>query len=316
MPLPDVAHLAQPAHQDVLLRHPGRSQELPPFVLHLFERRVGRVPVEAVEATVEAVWITVKSEQTNTIQVSGDESLDYHPLLRGAYDAWIKQEDFSYVLQGEDLLSYYRDVASIKYQLPVSTPFDKEKIDQQQYYFNAVFQDGSLFAFMETPITDEAKSVMKRFANVFNLTYKRFLDLQKAEAQTREALIEGALERVRARALAMQQPEELKDVAEVLRIEMGLLGVEELETCSIYINDVSAEKAECWYALKDHTQEEKKLVNDHFVLNLNDTWVGRQMLSFYDSGEKQTSIVMQGENRKEWIRYCEEKSASIPWLLW
>ena len=34
---------------------------------------------------------------------------------------------------------------------------------------------------------------MKRFANVFNLTYNRFLDLQKAEAQTREAKIEAAL---------------------------------------------------------------------------------------------------------------------------
>jgi hypothetical protein len=48
--------------------------------------------------------------------------------------------------------------------------------------------------------------VVKRFANVFNLTYKRFLDLQKAEAQTHKANIETALERVRARALAMQQP--------------------------------------------------------------------------------------------------------------
>ena len=95
---------------------------------------------------------------------------------------------------------------------------------------------------METAITDEAKTVMKRFAGVFNLTYKRFLDLQKAEAQTREAKIEAALERVRARALAMQEPEELKDVAQVLRNEMGLLGVEELETCSIYINDEQCRK--------------------------------------------------------------------------
>ena len=257
------------------------------------------------------VWITVKSEQTSTVQVSGDESLDYHPLLRGAYDGWVKQEDFYYILEGEDLLSYYRDVASIKYQLPVSDPFDKEKMDQRQFYFNAVFHDGSLFAFLETPITDEAKMVMKRFANVFNLTYKRFLDLQKAEAQTREAKIEAALERVRARALAMQEPEELKDVAQVLRTEMGLLGVEELETCSIYINDETKNKTECWYALKDHREAGKKLVSDHFPLNLNDTWVGREMMNFYRSDAKQVSIVMQGNNRKEWIHYCEEKSIPL-----
>ena len=95
----------------------------------------------------------------------------------------------------------------------------------------------------------------------------------------------------------------------MLRHEMGLLGVEELETCSIYINDEAAEKAECWYALKDLRSEGKKLVNDHFALNLNDTWVGREMLQFYKSPGKQTSIVMQGANRKEWINYCEANSA-------
>src|SRR5688572_1754860 len=443
------------------------------------------------------VWITVKSEQENTIQVSGDEPLDYHPLLRGAYDGWVKQQDFSYVLEGEDLINYYRDVARIEYQFPVSTSFDKDKKHQQQYYFNAVFQDGSLFAFLEETITDEAKMVIKRFANVFNLTYKRFLDLQKAEAQAREARIEAALERVRAkvmamtnskdlnetslvfgeqlrklnidwqfsyfwlvdesknentfwitwpdyktsftnytmaeaeeyfndclvswragvkihdnyvppegvnewldtfqriaddaggeakrvmvpqtfsngvfyydammkygsfgiciskpatdeekkiqcrfaieferaytrfldlkqaeaqtrqakietalekvraRALAMQEPEELIEVARVLRHEMGLLGIEELETCSIYINDESTNKAECWYALKDVQAAEKKLVSDHFALELTETWVGREMIKFYQSDEKQVSIVMQGANRKEWISYCEERS--------
>ena len=202
-----------------------KSEDLNPAVATVFEEldklnigilRCG-IAIMDKEKPRGDVWITVKSEQSNTIQVSGDESLDYHPLLRGAYDGWLKQEDFSYVLQGEDLISYYRDVASMKYQLPVSTSFDTEKKDQQQYYYNAVFQDGSLFAFMETAITDEAQTVIKRFANVFNLTYKRFLDLQKAEAQTREAKIEAALERVRARALAMQEPEELKDVAQVLR---------------------------------------------------------------------------------------------------
>ncbi|HEX3168400.1 MAG TPA: tetratricopeptide repeat protein [Chitinophagaceae bacterium] len=257
------------------------------------------------------IWITIKSDHGNTIEVSGDESLDIHPLLRGAYDAWLKLEDFSYVLHNDDLARYYQAITKTNFQQPVSATFTTEKKDHQQYYFNAVFQDGSLFAFLDTAFTDEAKMVMKRFANVFNLTYKRFLDLQNAEAQARAAKIEAALERVRARALAMQEPEELKEVAQVLRTEMGLLGVEELETCSIYINDGSAEKAECWYALKDITSEQKKLVNDHFALDLNDTWVGKQMLQFYRSSKKQVSIVMQGENRKEWIGYCEERSAPL-----
>jgi hypothetical protein len=78
---------------------------------------------------------------------------------------------------------------------------------------------------------------MIRFAQVFGLIYTRFLDLQKAETSVREAQIESALERVRARAQAMQQPEELKDVTQVFRHEMGILGKGELETCHIYIYD-------------------------------------------------------------------------------
>ncbi|MBY0432856.1 MAG: nuclear transport factor 2 family protein, partial [Cyclobacteriaceae bacterium] len=54
------------------------------------------------------------------------------------------------------------------------------------------------------------------------------------EHKNRELAIEAAMEKVRARSLAMQKPEELVEVAEVLRKEMGALGVEELETSSIY----------------------------------------------------------------------------------
>jgi hypothetical protein len=61
-----------------------------------------------------------------------------------------------------------------------------------------------------------------------SLTYKRYNDLKYAELQTHKAQIETALERVRARAQAMQNPEELIEVSELLRYEMGLLGVEEL----------------------------------------------------------------------------------------
>ncbi|WP_163366873.1 hypothetical protein, partial [Klebsiella aerogenes] len=68
---------------------------------------------------------------------------------------------------------------------------------------------------------------------VFEQAYTRFLDLQKVEAQAIEAQIEAALERVRAKSMAMQQPNELREVAELLRKEMGALGIEALETSSI-----------------------------------------------------------------------------------
>jgi hypothetical protein len=120
------------------------------------------------------------------------------------------------------------------------------------------------------------------------------------------AKIGAAMEKVRARAMAMQKPAELVEVAQLLRMEMGLLGIEELETSSIYIHNEAAETTECWYAIKDVRAENGKLVTDHMTIRLNDTWVGREMLKFYTSDLSQISISMKGENRKEWINYCSQ----------
>ena len=64
----------------------------------------------------------------------------------------------------------------------------------------------------------------RSFRNVFEQTYTRFLDLQKAEAQARESQIQLALERVRARTMAMQKSDELTDVAELLFKQVNDLG--------------------------------------------------------------------------------------------
>jgi hypothetical protein len=62
----------------------------------------------------------------------------------------------------------------------------------------------------------EAHDIFKRFGRVFEQTYTRFLDLQKAEAQARESQIQLALERVRARTMAMQKSDELAETAAIL----------------------------------------------------------------------------------------------------
>jgi hypothetical protein len=59
----------------------------------------------------------------------------------------------------------------------------------------------------------------------FDLAYKRFLDLKKAEAQAREAQIETALEKIRSRSLAMHHSKELKEVIAVLFEKLNELNV-------------------------------------------------------------------------------------------
>src|SRR5947207_1578199 len=121
--------------------------------------------------------------------------------------------------------------------------------NETEYFYSFFFAGGTINVITNQPLTEEQCRIMIRFAQVFGLMYTRFLDLQKAETSVREAQIESALERVRARAQAMQQPEELKDVTQVFRNEMGILGKSELETCDIYIYDEKSRKSECWFAL-------------------------------------------------------------------
>ncbi|MEJ7674822.1 MAG: hypothetical protein WKF59_19530 [Chitinophagaceae bacterium] len=76
------------------------------------------------------------------------------------------------------------------------------------------------------PFTDEENNIISRFAKVFKQSYTRFLDLQKAEAQAKEAHIELALERVRARTMAMQRSDELADAAVLLFQQVKSFGLE------------------------------------------------------------------------------------------
>src|SRR5678815_248039 len=75
------------------------------------------------------------------------------------------------------------------------------------------------------PATHDQLEILHRFAKVFEQTYTRFLDLQKAEAQAKEAQIEAALEKVRSRSLAMHTGNELGEVVKVIVEKLMDLGV-------------------------------------------------------------------------------------------
>ncbi len=132
------------------------------------------------------VWLT-STDKGKAVQVSGDESFDIHPLLHGAFEAWLRQEDFYYVLEGDDLTQYYKAVEAAQFRLPESQMLLSDTGTRKQYCFVAVYNSGGLFAFRETEFRDEAKKVMRRFAGVFDLTYKRYKDLQQAEKLAQQA---------------------------------------------------------------------------------------------------------------------------------
>jgi hypothetical protein len=224
------------------------------------------------------------------------------------YEGWLLGETFRTVqLDGDMLQAHYDWLMGIPVAKNIFDDMEAagmERPDWQKLHA-AYFSKGYLVIITREHCPEE--EIFKRFATVFDQTYTRFLDLKKAEKQARESQIEAALEKVRSRSLAMQSPDELIEVALLLREEMGTLGVEALETSSIYIHDEDSGKTQCWFTIKN-TDDSGNAVTDQMTLDLQDTWVGRKMFEFYRSREKQTSILMQGDGRIEWIRYCEEKS--------
>ncbi|MCL4706865.1 hypothetical protein KJ068_16975 [bacterium] len=84
---------------------------------------------------------------------------------------------------------------------------------------------------------EENAKIIIRFAKVFEQTYTRFLDLQKAEAQAREAQIEAALERVRARAMAMHHSDDLDKVNKEILNQLHWLQVPGLTGVTFYLTD-------------------------------------------------------------------------------
>src|SRR5678810_1023426 len=94
-----------------------------------------------------------------------------------------------------------------------------------QIMHHAYFTQGFLLFITYAPVP-ESHDIFKRFAKVFEQTYTRFLDLQKAKGQARESQIQLALERVRARTMAMHSSSELIETAELLFDQMNQLGAE------------------------------------------------------------------------------------------
>jgi signal transduction histidine kinase len=79
--------------------------------------------------------------------------------------------------------------------------------------------------YASVPYSDEENRIIVRFGQVFEQSYTRFLDLQKAEAQAHEARVDTALEKVRSQTMGMQKSEDLLTTINVISEQLQQLGV-------------------------------------------------------------------------------------------
>jgi hypothetical protein len=199
-------------------------------------------------------WTTSKSEDNMAIQYSGDVSFDMHPLLKGAFDAWLKQDDFEYLLEGDDLIRYYDELRKATNFSGFASMYSRTG-QSKQYYFASPFESGIIISFSSEEISAEAKKVVNRFAKLYHFTYSRFLDLKNAEAQARESTIEAALEKVRGKALAMHSSDDLSSTAGLVFTELKKLGINPIR-CGVAMIKTKESRYALLYAAMSKTDSD------------------------------------------------------------
>jgi hypothetical protein len=166
-----------------------------------------RMSIGIIDEASKKVELWVTDQSGNQVNNKYFFSLDERTSISKIYSAWKESKETVVVdLTGknlEDWLQFVKEEAKL--------PIDETKIKGRRVQQAAFFAQGFLLFTTHNPVADEIMKLLMRFASVFEQAYTRFLDLQKAEAQAREAKIEAALERVRARTMAMQKSEELDE---------------------------------------------------------------------------------------------------------
>jgi signal transduction histidine kinase len=196
------------------------------------------------QSRIVEVWTgSINPSTGQTFLDKGILDLGLHPLLSAVKDAWeAKQSTYTYELAGDNLLKYFKAVNDAP---DYSIKVDFDKLPEKIIHYDFFIPDGFLFAFSPVPFSDETARLFSRFAAVFAQTYTRFLDLQRAEAQAREAKIETSLEKVRSRTMGMQSSEELPEVANLLFTEVRALGIHAW-SCGYNILAEDKKSATCW----------------------------------------------------------------------
>ena len=188
-----------------------------------------------------------------------------------------------------------------------NVPEDAKKvmIGLESVILSTVFTSyGALQALGAEPLSEEKANILKRFGKVFEQTYTRFLDLQKAEAQAREAQIQLALERVRARTMAMQRSEELPETAAILFEQFKSLGQELMQMTIGIVNEADGVIE---FSVTDWSGSGAG-VNRAFNLSIDEPTLIKKMYTGWKKNKKSIVVDLTGKELENWISYRNKMS--------
>ncbi|HEY5463040.1 MAG TPA: ATP-binding protein [Hanamia sp.] len=169
------------------------------------------------------------TEQGESIEIIGKLKLAGHPVLEGIYDNWILQKEYHPVLRGNEIKEYYK---LIRPQIA----YPDYPTDTVQYGYFFFFNEGGVYAWTEKELGEDELKIYRRFTSVLSLTYKRYKDLKDAEANTREAIKQASLDRVRAETASMRTTGDLEKITPLIWNELTTLRVPFIR-CGVFIMD-------------------------------------------------------------------------------
>jgi len=193
------------------------------------------------------------------LDMLGTLSLTWHPMLKKVLDAWDAQhEELIYELKGKELSDYYQKIGQVNPDIPNLSTLQDPKTEITQYVSFFPFKSGALYAFTDGEPGEEGKSILKRFANLFEQAHIRYNDLQKAEQQAR--LIREERDRL---DIALKELEATKDqlvqqekLASLGQLTAGI--AHEIKNPLNFVNNFSEVSVE----LVEETRKELSAVSD------------------------------------------------------
>ena len=241
------------------------------------------------------IYSSTSSGDGDQLALMGEISLSGHPVFENQYEFWLRKENYITTLSGEELSSYYKILSA-----GLKTDLNIKNEGQEEHGHWIMFSEGFVYAWSEKNFTEAELNILERFKNVIELTFRRYMDLKRSEAQAREAQIETALERVRSRTLAMQKSDELAETAAVVFRQLIHLGIEPNRLYIAIMKDETG-NAEFWI-----TDEDGSKVSSGFTANLNDNSSFLKMYEGWKEQRKSTMIDMYGKELEEYFEHLNK----------
>ncbi len=182
-----------------------------------------------------------------------------YPYHKRIFNTWRKRKaKWVYVLKGDEKkqLDDFLFKNTIAAQLPDEV---KDGIRAPEKIINSFsFHNfGGLQADGLEELTEENLDILYRFSKEFDLTYTRFQDLQKAEAQAKEAVKQSSLDRIRAEIASMRTTDDLNRITPLIWRELTTLDVpffrcgvfivdDEVKNINVFLSNPSGESLAAW----------------------------------------------------------------------